>query len=171
MPYDQFVVHQIAGDLLPNPNGEALYREGLIATTVLSFGFWENGCADKKKVVTDIVDDQIDVVGKAFLGMTLSCARCHDHKFDPMTQEDYYGLAGIFYSSRVLESVGEKGNHTKLLRVSLEGPECKKQRKQASDKLAAVQKEIDQLKAQLQADSVSLLLYYDLCFFRIYGSF
>lgn len=161
MPYDQFVVHQIAGDLLPNPNGEALYPEGLIATTVLSFGFWENGCADKKKVVTDIVDDQIDVVGKAFLGMTLSCARCHDHKFDPMTQEDYYGLAGIFYSSRVLESVGEKGNHTKLLRVSLEGPECKKQRKQASDKLAAVQKEIDQLKAQLQADSVSLLLYYD----------
>ena len=91
LPYDNFIRHQIAGDLLPNPNGSAIYPEGLIATTVLAFGFWENGCADKKKVVSDIVDDQIDVVGKAFLGLTLACARCHDHKFDPLTQDDYYG--------------------------------------------------------------------------------
>jgi len=117
LPYDDFVRHQIGGDLLPNPNGDAMYPEGLITTTVLSFGFWENGCADKKKVVSDIVDDQIDVVGKAFLGLTLACARCHDHKFDPLTQEDYYGLAGIFYSSSILKSVGTKGGHTILLRM------------------------------------------------------
>jgi hypothetical protein len=149
LPYDDFVRHQIAGDLLPNPNGDAMYPEGLIATTVLSFGFWENGCADKKKVVSDIVDDQIDVVGKAFLGLTLACARCHDHKFDPLTQEDYYGLAGIFYSSSILKSVGTKGGHTILLRTPLESPDYLERRQQALAELAAVEQEIAKVKSQL----------------------
>lgn len=161
VPYDQFIVHQIAGDLIPNPNGDALYPEGLIATTVLSIGFWENGCADKKKVVSDIVDDQIDVVGQAFLGLTLSCARCHDHKFDPVTQEDYYGLAGIFYSSRVLESVGNKGDHTKLLRVPLVEPEYLQRRQQAMEALAVVKKEIEQLQTQIHAGPATMVAYYD----------
>ena len=60
-------------------------------------------------MVSDMVDDQIDTVGKAFLGLTLGCARCHDHKFDPISQADYYGLAGIFYSTRILKELGTKG--------------------------------------------------------------
>ena len=60
-------------------------------------------------MVSDIVDDQIDTVGKAFLGLTLGCARCHDHKFDPISQTDYYALAGIFYSTRILKELGTKG--------------------------------------------------------------
>ena len=149
MPYDVFVRHQIAGDLMPHPAGNAFYRDGLIATGVLAFGFWENGCADKKKVVSDIVDDQIDVVGKAFLGLTLACARCHDHKFDPLTQEDYYGLAGIFYSSRVLQSVGKKGDHTVLLRTSLRSPAERKRHQRERIEISALQEKLDQARSEL----------------------
>lgn len=78
LPFDQFVVHQIAGDLLPSPTGEEVYPAGLIATTLLSNGVWDRGDADKEKIISDMVDDNIDVVGKTILGLTLGCARCHD---------------------------------------------------------------------------------------------
>jgi len=119
LPFDQFIVHQIAGDLLPNPSGERIYPAGLIATTFLSNGVWDRGDADKEKIVSDMVDDNIDTIGKAFLGLTLGCARCHDHKSDPVSQEDYYGLAGIFYSSHILQKLGTKGGEYTLNRVPL----------------------------------------------------
>ena len=109
LPFDQFIVHQIAGDLLPSPSGQEIYPAGLIATTFLANGAWDRGDADKEKMVSDMVDDNIDTVGKAFLGVTLGCARCHDHKFDPISNEDYYALAGIFYSSHFLKELGTKG--------------------------------------------------------------
>ena len=59
---------------------------------------------DETKMEMDIVDEQIDTVGRAFLGLTLGCARCHDHKFDPIATADYYGLAGIFKSTRTMET-------------------------------------------------------------------
>ncbi|MFM8273805.1 MAG: DUF1549 domain-containing protein, partial [Gemmata sp.] len=96
LPFDQFIVHQIAGDLLPPPDGKQPYADGLVATTFLVNGAWDRGDADKEKMVSDMVDDQIDTVGKAFLGLTLGCARCHDHKFDPVSQRDYYALQGVF---------------------------------------------------------------------------
>ncbi len=71
LPFDQFITHQIAGDLLPNPSGDEVYPAGLIASTFLSNGVWDRGDADKEKIVSDMVDDQIDIVGKAFLGLTL----------------------------------------------------------------------------------------------------
>jgi hypothetical protein len=119
MPYDDFVIHQLAGDQLAGETGGEIYADGLVATTVLSIGVWDNADADKNKVISDIVDDQINLVGKAFLGMTLACARCHDHKFEPISQEDYYGLAGIFYSTRILKNTGPVGLHTNALRVPL----------------------------------------------------
>ncbi len=119
LPFDQFVVHQIAGDLLPSPNGEAVYPDGMIATAFLANGVWDRGDADKEKLLSDMVDDQIDTVGKAFLGLTLGCARCHDHKFDPISNEDYYALAGIFYSSRFMDNLGTKGGEITLKRVPL----------------------------------------------------
>ena len=109
LPFDQFIIHQIAGDLLPAPDGGEVYPAGLIATTFLSNGVWDRGDADKEKIVSDMVDDQIDTVGKAFLGLTLGCARCHDHKFDPISQQDYYALAGIFYSTHILKDLGAQG--------------------------------------------------------------
>jgi hypothetical protein len=122
LPYDQFILHQIAGDLLKSPQGEPVYSGGVIATGLLALAVFDNGDADKLKIVSDIVDDQIDVVGKAFLGLTLACARCHDHKFDPISQRDYYGLAGIFHSTRILKAVGGVGDHTVALRVPLVPP-------------------------------------------------
>ena len=119
LPFDQFIMHQIAGDLLPNPTGDPLYPEGLVATTFLANGAWDRGDADKEKMVSDMVDDQIDAVGKAFLGLTLGCARCHDHKFDPISNEDYYALAGIFYSTHFMDDLGTKGGEITLKRVPL----------------------------------------------------
>jgi hypothetical protein len=142
LPYDQFIRHQIAGDRLSSPNGEAVYPDGLIASTFLAIGTWDNGDADKDKVVSDIVDDQIEVVGKAFLGLTLSCARCHDHKFDPISNEDYYALAGIFYSTRILANVGGKGDHTVALRVPLVPPSYLAQREGQQKRLVELNKSI-----------------------------
>jgi cytochrome c553 len=119
LPFDHFIVHQIAGDLLPSPDGQEFYADGLIATTMLSNGVWDRGDADKEKIVSDMVDDQIDTIGKAFLGLTLGCARCHDHKFDPISQSDYYALAGIFYSTHILKELGTKGGEYTLNRVPL----------------------------------------------------
>ena len=119
LPFDQFIQHQIAGDLLPNPDGSSIYPAGLIATTFLSNGVWDRGDADKEKIVSDMADDQIDTIGKAFLGLTLGCARCHDHKFDPVSQADYYALAGMFYSSHMLQSLGDKGGEYNVNRVPL----------------------------------------------------
>jgi hypothetical protein len=122
MPYDQFLRNQIAGDLLPGPDG-GFNRDGLIATGMLAIGNWPQGDADKQKMVTDIVDDQIDVVTRTMLGMTMACARCHDHKFDPYTTEDYYGLAGIFFSSSILPGPGAKTEGSPILHLPLASKE------------------------------------------------
>lgn len=119
LPFDQFITHQIAGDLLQNPTGSPLYPAGLIATGFLVNGAWDRGDADKEKMVSDMVDDQIDTLGKVFLGLTLGCARCHDHKFDPVSTQDYYALAGIFYSTHIMENLGAKGGEITLKRTPL----------------------------------------------------
>lgn len=97
-PFDRFIVEQIAGDLLPHS------REAITATGFLSLGARVLAEPDLQKLEMDIIDEQIDTVGKAFLGMTLGCVRCHDHKFDPVSQEDYYAMAAIFRSTRSLSS-------------------------------------------------------------------
>jgi hypothetical protein len=156
MPYDQFVFHQIAGDLLPRPRVEGIYPDGQIATTFLAIGSWDHGDADKDKIVSDIVDDQIDTIGKAFLGLTLGCARCHDHKFDPISQADYYGLAGIFYSTHILGDVGAKGDHSVLLRVPLAPPAYLKQRAKQLQQLASMNDQLLKLSAALAAFMVGM---------------
>src|SRR5262249_44216200 len=100
-PYDRFLVEQLAGDLLPAAD-EAQRHEQLIATGFLGIGPKVLAEVDEAKMQMDIVDEQIDTVGRALLGLTLGCARCHDHKFDPIETADYYGLAGIFKSTRTM---------------------------------------------------------------------
>jgi cytochrome c553 len=100
-PYNQFITEQIAGDLLPFKNAKQ-HDEQLVATGFLAMGVKDLNEKDHTKYIMDNVDEQIDVTGKAILGMTLSCARCHDHKFDPIPQADYYKLAGIFRSTDIL---------------------------------------------------------------------
>jgi len=98
-PYHRFVVEQLAGDLLPEAN-----QETQTATGFLSLGAKVLAEPDMEKLVMDTIDEQMDTVGKAFLGLSLGCARCHDHKFDPLTQRDYYALAAIFKGTRTFSS-------------------------------------------------------------------
>ncbi len=102
-PFDTFVTEQLAGDQLPAPT-ENRRHEQLIATGFLSLGPKVLAEVDEQKMEMDIVDEQIDTVGRAFLALTLGCARCHDHKFDPIPTRDYYSLAGIFKSTKTMES-------------------------------------------------------------------
>jgi mono/diheme cytochrome c family protein len=97
-PYDRFLVEQLAGDLLPaaNPTERA---ENLIATGYLAIGPKSHNARGKPQFQMDLADEQIDAVTQGMLGLTVACARCHDHKFDPIPQKDYYAVAGIFLST------------------------------------------------------------------------
>ncbi|MGI8978429.1 MAG: PSD1 and planctomycete cytochrome C domain-containing protein [Pirellulaceae bacterium] len=101
--YDRFLTEQLAGDLLPFANDDERQRN-LVATGFLAIGPKVLAEVDEAKMQMDIVDEQIDCVGRALLGLTLGCARCHDHKFDPIQTADYYGLAGIFKSTKAMEN-------------------------------------------------------------------
>ena len=103
MPYDRFVRDQIAGDLVKDGT-DAERADRLTATGLLVFGPKMLAEDDPMKMRMDIIDEQLDTVGQAFLGLTLGCARCHDHKFDPITAADYYGLAGFFYSTKSMKN-------------------------------------------------------------------
>ena len=103
-PYDQFIHEQLAGDLLPETEDLATTFERWTATGFLSLGAKMLAEDDPVKMEMDIVDEQLDTAGRAIMGMTIGCARCHDHKFDPISQADYYGMAGIFKSSKTMEN-------------------------------------------------------------------
>jgi hypothetical protein len=120
LPYDEFITRQLTGDLLQPADPNQIDPEALVATGLLALADFVPGDVDKEQMIADYVNDQIDVVGRAFLGLTLACARCHDHKFDPIATEDYYSLAGIFFSTRLVPGP-VKGN-TPLVRVSLLSP-------------------------------------------------
>ena len=101
VPYDQFVTEQIAGDLLPKPRIDAArgYNESLIGTGFWHLGEWVHSPVDSRKDETDRFDNMIDVFSKSILGLTVACARCHDHKFDAIGTADYYALSGFLRSS------------------------------------------------------------------------
>jgi hypothetical protein len=120
LPYTDFLRYQIAGDLTQPRDPSRINADGLIATGMLVIADFVPGDVDKEMMIADCVNDQIDVVGRAFLGLTLACARCHDHKFDPISTEDYYALAGIFFSTRVIPA--PLPGNTPLVRVPLWPP-------------------------------------------------
>jgi cytochrome c551/c552 len=98
LPYSQFLREQIAGDLLPPGPNEKFNRRGMVATGFLALGAKALAQVDKQKMMYDIYDEQVDVTSKAFMGVTMACARCHDHKFDPILTKDYYSWVGTFAS-------------------------------------------------------------------------
>ena len=119
MPYDQFVTNQLAADLVPKNETKNLAALGFLTV------------GERFPQVNDTINDRIDVMGKAFLGMTVSCARCHDHMFDPIPQKDYYALHGVFAS--ILEPDTDE-------QPVLNKPDAKKA-KEFQDKLAAYEEE------------------------------
>ncbi len=103
-PYDEFLTEQIAGDLMPASKDESVNSRRLTATGFLVIGPKMLAEDDPVKMEMDIIDEQVDTVGRVFMGLTLGCARCHDHKFDPLPTADYYGLAGIFKSTKAMQN-------------------------------------------------------------------
>ena len=155
-PYDQFVTEQIAGDLLPSKNS-AERHEQLIATGFLALGTKDLNERNLKQFTMDNVDEQIDVMSRSILALSVSCARCHNHKFDPIPTADYYALAGVFRSTELLAGLGSKqggGNRYRPnLLISLgdqNNPKAKAQREHRNklqgivDQLAQAQREIKQ---------------------------
>lgn len=101
VPYDQFVREQIAGDLLKNPRLHPTegFNESVLGTGFWFLGEWVHSPVDIRKDESDRFDNMIDVMSKTFLGVTVACARCHDHKFDAISTADYYSLSGFLQSS------------------------------------------------------------------------
>lgn len=104
VPYNQFVIEHIAGDLLPSPRRSTEnpdVNESLLATGWWWLGEGKHSPVDLRVDQSERTDNQLDVLGKTFLGLSFGCVRCHDHKFDPLTQKDYYALAGVANSARM----------------------------------------------------------------------
>jgi len=141
-PFDRFIVEQIAGDLLPQDAVSMQQaRDRLIGTAFLALGPTNYELQDKEQLTMDVIDEQIDTVGRAFLGMTLGCARCHDHKFDPVPTTDYYALAGIFRSTKTLVHA----NVSEWIKRPL-----------PDDRLAALEREIESLTDSLRSREAKL---------------
>ena len=158
-PFDVFVMEQVAGDLLhaqehqdasaPLSGSELLQaQDRLVATTFLAIGDHNYEEQDKKQLEMDAIDEQLDVLGKAFLGQTLSCARCHDHKFDPIPTSDYYALAGILKSSIAMDHE----NVSKWVRIPLPVSSDEQQAfAKNKERLTSLQQQIATLKGSLSS--------------------
>jgi cytochrome c553 len=112
VPYDEFIRQQIAGDLLPGRDG-AEHAAHLTATGFLALGPKSLQEKNVEQFRMDQIDEQIDTTSRAVLGLTVACARCHDHKFDPIPQKEYYALAGIFRSTQTFYGTGGTGKQNR----------------------------------------------------------
>ena len=153
-PYNQFIREQLAGDLLDETSTPGSTREErLTATGFLALGPKILNERDKQVFQMEMVDEQIDASTRAVLGLTVSCARCHDHKFDPIGTKDYYALAGIFTSSRTLYGTkGGGGNRqpAQLLAVGDEDPAQAAARENHQKTLKTVQGKLTKTTKQYQ---------------------
>ena len=143
--YDDFIREQIAGDLIDGGN-LTQRRERLIATAFLLLGPTLYELQDKTILEMNMVDEQMDTMGKTFLGLTVGCARCHDHKFDPITTGDYYGLAGILKGTKMVVHSNVSKWNTRPLPMDLDLEVLA--RKQAS-RIAQLKKEVNGINKQL----------------------
>ena len=140
-PYSQFLTEQIAGDLLPKPRSIEQQRDQVIATGFLTLGPKMLAEQDKDKLLIDIVDEQIDVLAKTTMGLTVGCARCHDHKFDPISARDYYALAGIFRSTQTMSHTNHVSFWTETVLPDRDN----------AKRRALHQRAVEQLEAEIEA--------------------
>jgi hypothetical protein len=139
-PYNQFVTEQLAGDLLPASPDRQQQFDQITAPAFLSVGAWFDEETDPNRLKMEIIDDQISTTSQAMLGLSVGCARCHDHKFDPIPTADYYALAGIFGNTKV---IGQLNNYWRDGRTRLLRPLATPEEVAASGKISA---HIEQLK-------------------------
>ncbi|WP_231953920.1 PSD1 and planctomycete cytochrome C domain-containing protein [Pirellulimonas nuda] len=121
VPYDQFVREHIAGDLLKQPrlNPDQGYNESILGTGFWHLGEWVHSPVDTRKDEATRFDNMVDVMSKTFLGMTVACARCHDHKFDAISSRDYYALTGFLQSSDYRQVRFESLEHNRKVALKL----------------------------------------------------
>jgi len=170
-PYDRFLREQIAGPAGKQPKEDGSKEEALAATGFLVLGPWAWFAYDKAQVRLDTADLQVDLIGRSVMGLTLGCARCHDHKFDPVTNKDYFRMAGIFLSTKTTARNNPEGG-INLVRfpetaatvrahaTALEEWEKRVAGAEADDKVfkkeqAEVRKRIDELKAKPQSEETA----------------
>ncbi len=127
-PYSTFIAEQVAGDLMAAEDAQDRQQK-LIATGLLALGSMDLNERDREQFQLERIDDQVDTLGRSILGLTLGCARCHDHKFDPIAQTDYYAMAGIFASTTTLSGQQSRQGGSKeyhhpnlLVRLDAESP-------------------------------------------------
>ncbi len=152
-PYDVFLQEQIAGDLLLPTDDAAATLHRIIATGFLSLGAKMLAEDDPVKMEMDIIDEQVDTLGRAVMGLTLGCARCHDHKFDPILMNDYYGLAGIFKSTTTMENFSVVARWQEVPVATLTEIE---QHRRLVDQQDELQARIDELLGQYEEQVLSL---------------
>jgi mono/diheme cytochrome c family protein len=174
LPYDQFIREQLAGDLLPAKDGGEVNRRGIIATGFIALGPKAIAQQDKKKMLYDVYDEQVDVTTKAFLGLTVSCARCHDHKFDPILTKDYYAMIGMFASTR---SFTNPESHVSVVlekplvpKEEFERYKTARQEHQAKDRRVriAIEEIVDEVKENAVKESSRRLADYFLAARKVY---
>jgi len=147
MPIDAFIKDQLAGDLRPSRN--------IVATTYLQLGNHNLEEQDKKQLRMDVVDEQLDAISKGFLAQTVTCARCHDHKFDPIPTADYYALAGILRNVRALKDA----NVSEWIEVPLPAPPAVEAAVKKHDaQVAALQEKVKAAKAKAPGASGTLAI-------------
>ena len=139
---------QLAGDLLPPTDDRDLARDRIVATGFLGLGPKVLAEPDKAKMRADIVDEQLDTIGKTFLGQTIGCARCHDHKFDPIPARDYYSMAGIMHSTQTMDTFNTVA---RVLERPAAHPEVIAERKAWESDLEAAESAIGQVQKQVDA--------------------
>lgn len=157
LPYDQFVIRQLANDLLPDSRPQDNAALGFIG---LSPSYWKELQLPPEIISVTVAEEweeRVDTLGRTFLGLTLGCARCHDHKSDPVTAEDYYAIAGVFASVRIADSPvvsDELWKPVSTARAKVESLEAKQKAlkktkpapKNLKEQLAAIEKEINTIK-------------------------
>ncbi|MEO6785416.1 MAG: DUF1553 domain-containing protein [Chthoniobacteraceae bacterium] len=146
-PFDRFIREQIAGDLLPAATSEDRRRQ-VTATAFLALGPTNYEEQNKQQLRFDVIDEQLDTLGKGILGQTIGCARCHDHKFDPIPQRDYYALAGILASTRTLFNYTDNVARWISEPLKLDGEEEQKVAAHEA-KIASLKQEFDAVKKDL----------------------
>ena len=145
-PFDRLIREHLAGDILPTSSLEKK-NEALIGSGYLVLGPMNYELQDHELLKAEFVDEQIDTVGRTFLGMTLGCARCHDHKFDPIPTSDYYSLAGIFESTRSMGRGSAASGVTSFATTKLDVPETP-ERTALQKKIAGLSKQIAEFKKE-----------------------
>jgi len=149
-PFDHFVMEQLAGDVLTEQDSDASLGERITATGFLVLGAKMLAEDDPVKMQMDIIDEQLDAIGKAFMGLSLGCARCHNHKFDPISMSDYYGMAGILKSTKTMENFKVVARWQERPVESLQGMQQRETRERQIVEAEAEIQEIKRTAAQSQ---------------------